>query len=103
MVRAQVKRRTTRQQILAALATMAVPELTPDQEAMARRSLAQHHTHEKDLDREITTRRRLLRTLCRSADANINALARRTPRDETLSAKGRAAASALRRKWGEPK
>src|SRR5215472_14235149 len=80
------RRTTTRQQILAALAAMAPPDLTPEQEAAARRiaEAAERRIHEKAIAKEIAERRKLINLIFRGAD---NALSRK--RDEDLSARAR--------------
>jgi len=100
------RRTTTRQQILAALAAMAPPDLTPEQEAAARRvaEAAERRIHEKAVAKEIAERRRLLNLVFRGADANIRALAGRGPRDEDLIARAHEAALELQRRWrSDPK
>ena len=92
-----VKRRTTtRQQILEALASMAAPNLTPEQEAMARRAVAESDRVQlaEALAKEIAERRRLRNLLFRGAD---NALSRH--RDEELIARAQAAGRELQRRW----
>ncbi|HKF60619.1 MAG TPA: hypothetical protein VKB42_04610 [Dongiaceae bacterium] len=99
------RRTTTRQQILAALAAMAPPDLTPEQEAAARRvaEAAERRIHEKAVAKEIAERRRLLNLVFRGADANIRALAGRGPRDEDLIARAHEAALELQRLCSGPK
>jgi hypothetical protein len=94
------RRTTTRQQILAALAAMAPPDLTPEQEAAARRiaEAAERRIHEKEHKKEHAERRRLLNLLFRGADS---ALSRK--RDEDLIARAHEAALELQRRWSGPK
>jgi hypothetical protein len=103
------RRTTTRQQILAALAAMAPPDLTPEQEAAARRiaEAAERRIHEADT-RESNTkghaeRRKLINLIFRGADANIRALAGRGPHDGDLIARAHEAALELQRRWSGPK
>ena len=101
-----MKRRTaTRQQILAALAAMAPPDFTPEQEAAARRiaEAADRRIHEEAIAKEIAERRKLIHLVFRGADANIRALAGRGPRDEDLIARAHEAALELQRRWSGPK
>ena len=94
------RRTTTRQQILAALAAMAAPDLTPSQEAAARRvaEAAERRIHEKELAKELAERRKLLNLVFRGAD---NALSRK--RDQDLIARAKEAALELQRRWSGPK
>jgi hypothetical protein len=100
-----MKRRTaTRQQILAALAAMAPPDFTPEQEAAARRvaEAAEQRIHEKEHKKEHAERRKLLNLVFRGADANIRALAGRGPRDEDLVAQAQEAPAAVERAGVKP-
>jgi hypothetical protein len=92
-----VKRRTTtRQQILEALASMAAPELTTEQEAMVRRVVAESDRVQlaEAQAKEIAERRRLINLLFRGSD---NALSGH--RDEALIARAREAGAELQRRW----
>ena len=92
-----VKRRTTtRQQILEALAEMAAPALTPEQEAMVRRAVAESEQQAaaEALEKEIAERRRLMNLFFRGS---ANALSGH--RDEDLIARAREAGAELQRRW----
>jgi hypothetical protein len=92
-----VKRRTTtRQQILEELAAMAAPELTPEQEAMARRAVAE--SDRLQLEKELAERRKLRNLVLRGSAENLRALARGRPRDEALIARAQEAARELQRR-----
>jgi hypothetical protein len=91
-----MNRTRTRQRILEALAEMAAPELTPEQEAMVRRAVAESDRVQlaEELAKELAERRRLRNLLFRGAD---NALSRH--RDEALIARAQAAGRELQRRW----
>jgi hypothetical protein len=91
-----VKRTRTRQQILEALASMAAPELTPEQEAMVRRVVAESDRVQQAaaIKQEIAERRRLMNLFFRGS---ANALSGQ--RDEDLIARARAAGAELQRRW----
>ena len=91
-----VKRTRTRQQILEALASMAAPELTPEQEAMLQRIVAESERVEAAaaIRQEIAERRRLEKLLFRGS---ANALSGH--REEDLIARAREAGAELQRRW----
>jgi hypothetical protein len=90
------RRTTTRQQVLAALAAMAPPDLTPEQEAMVRRVVAESDRVQQAsaIKQEIAERRQLEKLLFRGS---ANALSGQ--RDEALIARARAAGAELQRRW----
>jgi hypothetical protein len=94
------RRTTTRQQILAALAAMAAPDLTPSQEAAARLAaeVSERRVREKEQKKEHAERRRLLNLVFRGADS---ALSRN--RDEALIARAKEAALEPHQRWSGPK
>jgi len=97
---------TTRQQILAALAAMAAPDLTPEQEAAARRiaEAADRRIHEKAIAKEIAERRKLLNLVFRGADNALSArCGKRAKRDEDLITRAHEAALELQRRWSGSK
>jgi hypothetical protein len=91
-----VKRDRTRQRILEELASMAAPELTPEQEAMARRIVAESDRVQQAaaIEQEIAERRRLMNLLFRGADSAAS-----RHRDEALIARAREAGAELQRRW----
>jgi hypothetical protein len=91
-----VNRTRTRQRILEELASMAAPNLTPEQEAMVRRAVAESEQQAaaEALEKEIAERRRLMNLLFRGS---ANALSGH--RDEALIARAREAGAELQRRW----
>jgi hypothetical protein len=95
-----MNRTRTRQRILEELAAMVAPELTPEQEAMVRRAVAESDRVQlaEAQAKEIAERRRLRNLVFRGADENLRALARGRPRDEALIARAGEAAAELQRR-----
>jgi hypothetical protein len=91
-----VHRKQTRERILEELAAMAAPALTPEQEAMVRRIVAD--SDRVALEKEIAERRRLRNLVLRGSSENLRALGRGRPRDEALIARAREAAAELQRR-----
>jgi hypothetical protein len=91
-----VHRNRTRQRILEELATMAAPALTPEQEAMVRRVVAESDRVQQAaaIEQEIAERRRLMNLFFRGS---ANALSGQ--RDEALIARAREAGAELQRRW----
>jgi hypothetical protein len=91
-----VKRTRTRQRILEELAAMAAPALTPEQEAMVRRAVAESDRVQQAsaIKKEIAERRRLMNLFFRGS---ANALSGQ--RDEALIARAREAGAELQRRW----
>jgi hypothetical protein len=91
-----VKRTRTRQRILEELAAMAAPALTPEQEAMVRRVVAESDRVQQAaaIKKEIAERRRLMNLFFRGS---ANALSGH--RDEDLIARAKEAGRELQRRW----
>jgi hypothetical protein len=91
-----VHRNRTRQRILEELASMAAPELTPEQEAMLQRIVAESDRVQQAaaIKQEIAERRRLMNLFFRGS---ANALSGQ--RDEALIARAREAGAELQRRW----
>ena len=94
-----VKRTRTRQRILEELAAMAAPALTPEQEAMVRRVVAESDRVQQAaaIKQEIAERRRLMNLFFRGS---ANALSGH--RDEDLIARAKEAGRELQRRWSRP-
>ena len=91
-----VHRKQTRERILEELAAMAAPALTPEQEAMLQRIVAESDRVQlaAAIKQEIAERRRLMNLLFRGS---ANALSGQ--RDEALIARAREAGAELQRRW----
>jgi len=97
------RRSTTRQQILASLATMAAPNPTSQEAAARAAQAAERRIHEEAIAKEIALRQKLLNLVLRGSDAALVRHPRDPAKRQERIAQGLDALATLRQKWHGPK